>query len=163
MIIAAVVGLLVITLGVLAMTGTFSSEEVSLSDEQVGENSDTATTTDTANDTYPGIERITAKHFFDGTTHTLVGEVPMPTPCDLLEIDSRVQESFPEQVILQFTVINEADMCAQVITPQRFMIEVAASEEATFSAEFQGRPVELNLLEPAPGETPADFELYIKG
>jgi len=110
------------------------------------------------------IERIDAVHFYEDGTHTFVGEIDMPTPCDLLDVSGVVMESFPEQILLEFEVISEdADLCAQVITPQRFMVEVAASEEATVEATLMGRSVELNLHEPQPGETPDDFELFIKG
>ena len=112
---------------------------------------------------YAEITRITAKHFFIDGVHTFVGEIPFPTPCDLLESSSSVAESFPEQVTLDFTVINNSDMCAQVETVQRFKVEAQASAEATVQARFMGRPVELNLVPAAEGETPDDFELFIKG
>lgn len=112
---------------------------------------------------YASITRITGKHYFIDGVHTIAGEIPMPTPCDLLEVEARVMESMPEQVALDFNVINNADFCAQVVTPQRFMVSATASEAATFSATFMGRPVELNLVPAAEGETPEDFELFIKG
>jgi hypothetical protein len=112
---------------------------------------------------YPEITRIDAKHYFIDGVHTFVGELNMPTPCDLLEVDSIAEESFPEKISLNFTVINNAEMCAQVVTTQRFMTAVTASKDATVSATFMGRPVELNLIPAAPGETPDEFELYIKG
>ena len=121
---------------------------------------------DESTDRFGYITRIDAVQFYEDGTHVFVGEIDMPTPCDLLEADAVVMESFPEQIVLNFSVINhDADdmLCAQVITPQRFMVEVVASEEATVSAQFMGRSVELNLRESQPGETPDDFELFIKG
>ncbi len=112
---------------------------------------------------YADITRIDAKHYFVDGVHTFVGEIPFPTPCDLLEATSTVMESYPEQVRLDFTVINNAEMCAQVVTAQRFMVSATASEAATVTATFMGRPVELNLIPAAPGERPEDFELFIKG
>jgi len=112
---------------------------------------------------YASITRITAKHFFDDGLHTFAGEIPMPTPCDLIDVSSRVMESFPEQVVLDFTAINNAEFCAQVITNQRFKVTASASEEAVISATFMGREVELNLVPPAEGESPEDFELFVKG
>jgi hypothetical protein len=112
---------------------------------------------------YPNITRIDAKHYFIDGLHTFVGEIEMPTPCDLVEVNSVVRESMPEQIQLDFTVINNAEMCTQVITAQRFLVEAKASEGATVSATFMGRAVELNLIPAMPGETPADFELFIKG
>jgi hypothetical protein len=112
---------------------------------------------------YASVTRITGKHYFIDGVHTIAGEIPMPTPCDLLEVEAMVMESMPEQVALDFTVINNAEFCAQVVTPQRFMVSATASEAATFSATFMGRPVELNLVPAGEGETPEDFELFIKG
>ncbi len=112
---------------------------------------------------YPQVTRITAKQFYIDGEHTLVGEVELPTPCDLLSADARVMESFPEQVVIDFTVLNTAESCAQVVTSQRFKVNATASDQATFTATFMGRPVELNLVPAEPGETPDDFELFIKG
>lgn len=112
---------------------------------------------------YASISRVDAKHFFEDGVHTLVGEIPMPTPCDLLQADAIVAESFPEQVTIDFSVINNAEFCAQVITAQRFKVSAIASEAAIFSARLEGREIELNLIPAAPGESPEDFELFIKG
>lgn len=109
------------------------------------------------------IESIDAKHFFIDGAHTLVGELDLPTPCDLLEHNVVVAESFPEQIQVNFTVLNNAQTCAQVITTQRFMVEVTASEQATFNARLEGRSVRLNLIPAAEGETPDEFELFYKG
>ncbi|MFT5036574.1 MAG: hypothetical protein ACI9VM_000136 [Candidatus Azotimanducaceae bacterium] len=116
-------------------------------------------------DRYSSITRIEGTHFFIDGVHTVVGEIAMPTPCDLLQSEARVAESFPEQITLDFSVINNAQECMQVITPARFKIEAQASEEATFSALFQNRRVELNLIEAeaGEGELPDEFEVFIKG
>jgi len=112
---------------------------------------------------YADITQIDAKHYFVDGKHTLVGEINMPTPCDLLEADASVLESFPEQIKVAFLVINNSESCVETITPQRFKVEVIASEQATFSATFMGREVSLNLVPAAPGEVPEEFELFIKG
>lgn len=112
---------------------------------------------------YSHITRIDAKHFFIPPTHTIAGEIKMPTPCDLIEWSTRIQESMPETVIIDIKVINHADTCAQVETPQRFMATFDASPEAVIKATLNGRPVELNLIPASQGETPDSFELFIKG
>lgn len=112
---------------------------------------------------YPDITRVDAKHYFIDGKHTLVGEIMFPTPCDLLEAEAMVMESYPEQVVIDFNVINNADSCAQVVTAQRFKVEAIASAEATFTARFMGRDIELNLIPAAEGEVPEDFEVFIKG
>ena len=118
-----------------------------------------ATTTQT---TY-GITRIDGKHFFKNGVHTIVGSLPLPTPCDLLTTESLVAESYPEQVTFMFAVVNTTDTCAQMITTQRFKVSATASKEANLRATFSGIPVELNLIEAEVGETPEEFELFIKG
>jgi hypothetical protein len=112
---------------------------------------------------YDNITRIDAKHFFDGKTHTLVGEILMPTPCDLLNWSSDIAESMPEQVTVRFDVINDADMCAQVMTPQRFKVSFDASQGANIRVLFMGKELPLNLVPALPGESPDDFEVFIKG
>jgi hypothetical protein len=109
------------------------------------------------------LAQVNAKHYVTPTGHVIVGEVTLPTPCDLLEVSPLVRESFPEQVELQFSITNTAEMCAQVLTTQRFRADVSASPEATFSATYQGQPLILNLIPALPDESPDDFELFIKG
>lgn len=112
---------------------------------------------------YPDITRIDVKHYFIDGKHTLVGEVMFPTQCDLLEAEALVMESYPEQVVVNFNVINNAETCAQVVTAQRFKVEFEASQEASITARFMGRDIELNLIPAAEGEVPEDFEVFIKG
>lgn len=118
---------------------------------------------DAASTTVPYVSRVDAKHYFIDGVHTFVGIVDMPTPCHLLEAQAEVAESLPEQISIAFRVINNADTCAQVVTPQRFKVSAAASSGATVRATWDGVPIELNLIPAQPGETPEDFELFIKG
>ena len=132
-------------------------------DSDIKNETDTEPMPEETDDRYSNIDRVDAKHFYIDSVHTVVGEIPMPTPCDLLEADAIIQESYPEQITLDLSVINNAEFCAQVITPQRFKVSASASPEATFNALFENRVIELNLVEAAPGETPEEFELFIKG
>lgn len=111
----------------------------------------------------PEQRKINAKHFHIDGVHTFVGEVTLPTPCDLLEAQTVVMESDPEQVRIDFKTINTAEMCAQVLTNQRFSAEATASKAANISATFNGEPIEINLIPAEPNETPEEFELYYKG
>ena len=112
---------------------------------------------------YASITRIDAKHFFVSPTHTLVGEIIMPTPCDLLNWEVGIKGPSPETVTVDFKVVNHAENCEQKATPQRFMVTFDANKEAIIRATLEGRPVELNLIPTAEGETPADYELFMKG
>ncbi len=123
----------------------------------------TVEVTDTKESPYAYITRVDAKHFYINGTHTIVGEIPFPTPCDLLNWETRVAESYPEQVTVAFDVINNAEMCTQVVTPQRFKVSFDASESARIRATLEGRDIELNLIPASPSESPDDYELFIKG
>lgn len=109
------------------------------------------------------ISTITATHFFIDGQHTVVGQLTMPTPCDLLEVDALVRQSLPEQVLLSFSVLNTAETCTQVLTEQRFSVGFPASAEAVITAEFMGKPVVLNLIPAPAGAEPDSFEVFIKG
>jgi hypothetical protein len=113
---------------------------------------------------YPEITRVDAKHYIDGENHTLVGEINFPTPCDLLEVEVQPPAaSAGESVNIAFSVINNADTCLSVVTAQRFKVDVVAEENPVFTATFMGRSIDLNLIPAAEGESPDNFELFIKG
>ncbi len=112
----------------------------------------------------PEAIHITAKHFFKDGVHTVIGEMMVPTPCDLLEANAVVRESAPEQVTIAVTVINTTGgVCAQVVTPQRFKVNFKANQGAFINATFRGIPAILNLVEAGPKETPDNFDLFEKG
>ena len=153
---------LIVTLFVLIVVGMFIF--ANLKKGELQQPLDTPTVTEEpASVPYPDITRIDAKHYFIDGVHTLVGEIVFPTPCDLLETSAMVMESYPEQVNVDFDVINNADTCAQVLTPQRFKVSFTASDAAEISAHFMDRHIELNLIPAAEGENPDEFELFIKG
>ena len=108
-------------------------------------------------------ERITAKHQFKNGTHIIAGETNLPTPCHILNTTARVAESFPEQVTIDFTSTSSGEICAQVITVNRFKIEFQASENAMIKATWNGQPVELNLIPSGATEDLTNFEIFIKG
>lgn len=114
-------------------------------------------------DKYPNITRMDAKHFFIDGTHTVVGEFSMPSSCDLLNWESEVRESSPEQVGIHFTVVNHTADCPQTPTQARFKVEFKASKDANIRADLEGKNLEVNLIPAAEGESPADFELFLKG
>lgn len=157
--------ILIVSIFVFIVAGMFTfawlkKQELAKSTDQPN---DSLTPVDAIEGPYSNIDRIDAKVFYTDGVYTLVGEILLPTPCDLLTADAIVMESYPEIINLDFSVINNAEMCAQVVTAARFMVSASASPEAQFHAHFMGRDVILNLLEPDPGETPDDFEMFVKG
>jgi hypothetical protein len=107
--------------------------------------------------------RITAKHQFKNGKHIIAGEVNLPTPCYVLDTQAIVAESYPEQVTVAFTATTGADMCAQVITTERFKVEFTASKDASIKATWNGAPAILNLIPAGENEDLTNFEVFIKG
>jgi len=106
---------------------------------------------------------ITAKRAYQSGTHTIAGEIPMPTPCHVLAA-SATSTNDGTKAFIEFTSsMSGAEMCAQVITPARFKVSVKANKDAEISATLNGQEVVLNLIEAGPNENLDDFELYIKG
>ena len=153
-IIATVVLFVIIIIGMFIFAYLNKNEQAVVLDDDV---------TQVETTPYDYITRVDGTHYYIDGEHTVVGEILMPTPCDLLEADIAVAESFPEQISINFSVINNAESCIQQITPARYKVSAPASAEATFSAQFMGRQVELNLTPAPEGETPDEFEVFLKG
>lgn len=107
---------------------------------------------------------ITARHQYKDGRHLIAGSVNLPTPCDLLnENVSIVKFKSPsEQATLEFTTINNSEICAQSIVPVRFKFDFVASEEAEIKATWNGQPVTLNLIPVGPNEDIEDYEVLVK-
>lgn len=106
---------------------------------------------------------INAKHAFKAGTHTVAGEVPLPTPCDILETTA-VASADMKQVVVQFvSSVKSGDKCPLDVTPARFKVTAKANIDVLISATLNGQPVTLNLIEAGPNENLDNFELYIKG
>ena len=109
------------------------------------------------------VMRITAKHQFKNAKHIIAGEVDLPTACYVLDAKASVAGSASEQVTIAFTAQTQGDLCAQVITAERFKIDFGASKDAVLKATWNGKPAILNLIPAGAGEDLNNFELFIKG
>ncbi|KXK26483.1 MAG: hypothetical protein TR69_WS6001000487 [candidate division WS6 bacterium OLB20] len=69
------------------------------------------------------------------------GTVTTPTPCHKVLVDTRIAESFPEQVTMDVTVEATDAVCAQVIAEQVFSGEIQVSEQASLTLLFEGTEV----------------------
>ncbi len=109
-------------------------------------------------------ESIDAKHQYEDGVHIIAGEVDLPTPCHILREEVVVMESHPEQVVINFTaeIIDEEEICAQVMTTNRFKVEFSASEEANISAVFNGVDIRLNIFDVTEDENLDEFEIDVK-
>lgn len=106
---------------------------------------------------------VTAKHSYQKGKHIFAGEVPMPTPCHILE-QSITASSDKTQIFITLASSAKPDqVCAQVITPARFKLSVGAKSDAKVVTTLNGQEIILNLIEAGADENLDNFELYIKG
>lgn len=84
-------------------------------------------------------------HTYEDGLHRLEGELTVPTPCHEVDIETRIAESYPEQVMIDFTIVppEEGRVCTQVLTDKRFTVEYRASEDAIINAALNGESVVL--------------------
>jgi hypothetical protein len=115
-----------------------------------------SSTANTASTTL-SFERLTLEHSFADGMHTLSGTFHLPAPCYQFTYNTRVAESFPEQVMIDFTLTppDPAVVCIQMVSEQAFNLQVEASEQATFSARVNTIPINLSLKEKANTEISA--------
>lgn len=106
---------------------------------------------------------VTAKHAYRNGTHIIAGEVPLPTPCHLLEATGAASADRKEVLVEITSSVKTDELCAQVITPARFKVSVKAAQNAKISATLNGQAITLNFIEAGPDEDLDNFELYIKG
>lgn len=106
---------------------------------------------------------VTAKHAYANGVHTIAGEVPLPTPCHILDAVAKVSADKKTVVVMLTSSVKTDEVCAQVITPARFKVTAKAAKDAHITATLNGQEITLNLMEAAPGENLDNFELYIKG
>jgi len=108
--------------------------------------------------------RINAVHFFKDGKHTIVGDIMMPTPCDLLEATSTISAGTPEQITIAIHTVNHTQACAQVLTLERFRVDFIAAKDAHIEATLDGKKTILNLKDAEPGMKPETLQdLYFKG
>jgi hypothetical protein len=130
---------------------------------------DTASTTDWASaPAAPSVKVsektvVTAKHAYRNNEHIIAGEIPLPSPCHILESQATVAPDKKEVFIVLTSSIKGAETCAEKVTPARFKLNIKAAKTAIFRATLNGQEVTLNLIEAGEGENLDNFELYIKG
>lgn len=106
---------------------------------------------------------VTAKHAYRTGTHTIAGEMLLPSPCHVLE-SKAVVSADKKSILLQFvSSVKTGEMCASVMTSARFKLTAKAASTAAITATLNGQAVTLNLIEAGPNEDLDNFELYIKG
>ena len=91
----------------------------------------------------PAKSKATFQKSFEDNLLKYNGTVEAPTPCHEIRQETKIMESYPEQVRIDLSVINPpADkVCAQQITQKEFSGEIKVSESATVSVYLDGKKV----------------------
>ncbi len=124
--------------------GVKYQEAISYLDTDVVVDLDNSSNDGSANwDSLVNANEITVKTKYEGGNLKYAGTVQTPTPCHELKEETRVLESFPEQVQIRLVVVQgESDViCAQVISEQEFSGEVTVSKDAFVSVYLNGKKV----------------------
>lgn len=106
---------------------------------------------------------VTAKHAYRNGVHIIAGEIPLPSPCHILESAGSASADKDHVFVEMVSSVKTGEMCAQVITPARFKVSIKANKNAIISGTLNGKEIILNLIEAGPNENLDNFELYIKG
>lgn len=106
---------------------------------------------------------VTAKHAYRNGMHIIAGEIPLPSPCHILESAGSASADKDHVFVEMVSSVKTEEMCAQVITPARFKVSMKANKDAIISGTLNGKEIILNLIEAGPNENLDNFELYIKG
>src|SRR3989338_7092201 len=87
---------------------------------------------------------VTAKHAYKGGEHIIAGEVPMPTPCHILEATATTTEDKMLVLVSLTTSVKTGEMCSQVITTGRFKVDIAANKNAKIEGTLNGQEITLS-------------------
>ena len=88
----------------------------------------------------PAKSKATFQKSFEDNLLKYNGTVEAPTPCHEIRQETKIMESYPEQVRIDLTIENPApgNVCVQQITKKEFSGEVKVSESATVSVFLDG-------------------------
>ena len=98
-------------------------------------------------------DSITVNHYFDNGAHSLEGTLTLPTPCHILDYNTVVAESMPEQVMVNFSTKPGEGLCTQVLADKFFRVTFNASKDAVISATLDGKSIKLIFSETKEGIT----------
>lgn len=93
-------------------------------------------------------QSITLMHSVKGDTHSYVGEIETPTPCENLSAAVEVRYSRPPHGTIALTTEPQKDaVCAQVVTKQPFSISFMSTETPEVSLTLNGEVRQVSIAE----------------
>jgi len=92
-------------------------------------------------------EKIRAIHSFEDGTHTLTGEINLPTLCHTLIYKIISTGSSSEHITVAFSKENNIPTCKQFINPEPFSVVFPASKDAILSITLDKQKVPFVIIE----------------
>ena len=91
----------------------------------------------------PSRSKVTFQKSYEDNLLKYKGTVEVPSPCHGIRQESKVTQSYPEQVRIDLSVVNPSTdkVCAQQITKKDFSGEVKVSESASVLVFLDGKKV----------------------
>jgi len=91
----------------------------------------------------PVKSKVTFQKSYEDNLLKYRGTAEVPSPCHNLKQETKVMESFPEQVRIDLTVENPTpgNVCSQQITQKEFSGEIKVSENAKLTVFLDGKKV----------------------
>ena len=96
-----------------------------------------------ASSSVPVKSKFTFEKNYENNLLKYKGTVEVPSPCHEIRQETKIMESFPEQLRIDLTIENPTpdNVCAQQITLKEFSGEIKVSESATVSVYLNGEKV----------------------
>ncbi|MBP9760126.1 MAG: hypothetical protein KBD24_02030 [Candidatus Pacebacteria bacterium] len=110
------------------------------------------------------IEQIIAgKHQYVGGVHTIAGLMSLPTPCHSVVVEPFFPNANATSTVeIRFTTVLSGETCPAIVSDAPYRVTFNAPENVEISATWDGKPVRLNLVPIAEGESLGE-EFYFKG
>lgn len=96
-------------------------------------------------------QTINSKYQYKDGVHNFVGNISVPTPCHLVDVEIIEQENETEIAI---TTTASDDVCVQIVSEKEFTTSFAGPQDRLIVASLNGEVVNLNLF-----EVPTDQEI----
>jgi len=87
---------------------------------------------------------ILVTHNYLNGEHIYEGRLDLQTPCDSIDYDAKIEETFPEKVLVSMRTVKSKQVCAQVITEKPFTVKYKAGPTAVgenLSVTLDGKPI----------------------
>ena len=96
-----------------------------------------------ASSSVPVKSKFTFEKNYENNLLKYAGTVEVPSPCHDIRQETKIMESFPEQVRIDLSIDNPTpgNVCAKQITLKEFSGEIKVSESATVSVYLNGEKV----------------------